>query len=195
MASPTSEKGTYLVVLELARDTCYSAIGRRGQFRDITLPAGCYTYIGSAHGSGGVAARIRHHLRTQHQRPHWHLDFVRPAMTVKEVWFTADPVRRECTWASLVQTGMPCTVPVPGFGSADCSNGCAAHFFLFQQRPSFAAFRKATEAIRSHAIIERCGSAALASVTAMVPVGRARRKGCVPVGGAGRSARRRGRAD
>jgi Uri superfamily endonuclease len=132
------EKGTYTLVLHLQEETHF---GRIGPFGAVTLPAGHYTYTGSAHGAGGGRGRIGHHLRFA-DRPHWHLDWVRPAMDIIEAWVTYDGIKRECAWSRLVHEVLGGSPIVAGMGSADCDL-CPAHFYAFAARPSFARFRKA----------------------------------------------------
>jgi Uri superfamily endonuclease len=148
-----SPRGTYIVVLTLEVATHFPVVGKF--FRDVTLPPGFYTYIGSAFGSGGVWARVAHHVRHA-IRPKWNLDFVRPAMAVEEVWFTFDNIKRECTWAKLVHSVLRGNVVVPRFGSWDCyqtTQRCPTHFFHFDRLPSFRLFSRATQSIPGHAAV------------------------------------------
>src|SRR5512139_3339944 len=52
------DKGTYILLVSL-RQAKRLEIGRLGAF---DLVPGFYAYVGSAHGSGGLRARIQHHL-------------------------------------------------------------------------------------------------------------------------------------
>jgi Uri superfamily endonuclease len=135
----TSRPGTYALVLECKTD----ARLRVGRLGPLHLQAGSYVYVGSAFGTGGLAARIRHHQRIA-ARPHWHIDYLRAVCELVEVWFTDDPARREPVWARAM-AGLPgASVPLAGFGSSDCD--CAAHLFTFNRVPSIRAFRQRVKA-------------------------------------------------
>lgn len=148
-----SHKGTYILVLHLPRRTRFPVVG---PFGTVILDAGYYCYVGTAHGSGGVRGRVGHHLRTPKAKRRWHIDYVRDAMQVLEVWVTYDLVKRECQWSSLVFNVLKGAVPVPGFGSADCDI-CPAHFCRFDSKPLFTKFATAIkERIPGHAPAYRC---------------------------------------
>ena len=145
--------GTYVVLLHLHEGARFPRVG---PFGVLELREGWYTYV----GSGGVMSRVGHHAVRDKAHLHWHLDYVRPAMVIEEVWCTYDRVRRECSWAKLVYESLGGTVPVPGFGSADCKKfraplRCEAHFCHFRRRPSWEAFSEAARrAMPEHAFIE-----------------------------------------
>jgi len=87
-----------------------------------TLTPGLYVYLGNAYGPGGIAARVRRHLRPA-KRPRWHIDHLVPHAEVRRVldW----PGGSECAWRQwLSERGA--SVPVRGLGSSDCRN-CPAH--------------------------------------------------------------------
>jgi len=87
-----------------------------------TLPPGLYVYLGNARGPGGIAARVRRHLRPT-KRPRWHLDHVLPHAEVRHLlgWPGGD----ECIWRQrLGERGAH--APVRGLGSSDCRR-CPAH--------------------------------------------------------------------
>jgi Uri superfamily endonuclease len=130
----TSQPGTYALVLA-SRAIHPVPIGRLGT---LSLQPGFYVYVGSAFGPGGLAARLRHHQQIS-PRPHWHIDYLRPACDLVEVWFTTETVHREHSWAKAVARMPGAEVPMPGFGSSDCQ--CAAHLFWLKQRPSLKTFR------------------------------------------------------
>ncbi len=118
--------GTYGLILWLPHDT-RARIGRLGTY---DFPAGWYAYWGSAHGPGGLAARIRHHVNLT-TRPHWHFDFLRPHGQIKAVLFTLHPDDLECQWVQRALTFPDVTTPVRGFGSRDCRQRCPAHLLYF----------------------------------------------------------------
>ncbi|MFN8443960.1 MAG: GIY-YIG nuclease family protein [Caldilineaceae bacterium] len=112
--------GTYALILRAAT-TQTVRIGRLG---DLVLQPGYYIYVGSAFGPGGLAARVGRHLRKE-KRLRWHIDYLRAACEVEEVWWTCDSVRRECEWANKLRELPGTVVPMVGFGSSDC--GCETH--------------------------------------------------------------------
>jgi Uri superfamily endonuclease len=118
--------GTY--VLLLAVDAAFN--GQIGKLGEVILPAGIYAYVGSAHGPGGLRARVLRHLRADKRR-HWHIDTLTGAYPVREIWVTVSPERLECRWSRLLE-GLPgVDVPAPGFGSSDC--GCRSHLYAISE--------------------------------------------------------------
>lgn len=126
--------GTYGLVLAASayREV---AIGRLGV---LALRPGCYVYVGSAMGPGGLAARVGRHCRAE-KRLHWHVDYLRAATVLEEVWYATGQSQRECLWANLLHRMPGAAVPMVGFGASDCD--CQSHLVFFQTRPSFAAYR------------------------------------------------------
>lgn len=118
--------GIYGLVLWLP----YKTRARIGQLGTFDFPAGWYTYWGSAHGPGGIAARIRHHLNLA-VRPHWHFDFLRPHGQIQAVLFTISPDHSECSWVQQALTFPNAIIPVQGFGSRDCRQKCPSHLLYF----------------------------------------------------------------
>ncbi|MFQ5756087.1 MAG: DUF123 domain-containing protein [Acidiferrobacterales bacterium] len=127
--------GTYALVL-VSQRSMHVRIGRTGKLE--TQP-GFYVYVGSAHGPGGVRARIAHHQKRA-LRPHWHIDYLRAALELREVWFTYDPVRREHAWAMALNAWPGGALPVTHFGCSDCE--CDSHLYFFHAYPSRALFRR-----------------------------------------------------
>lgn len=119
------EPGTYALILR-----CFSrqvvSIGKLG---NLHAENGCYVYVGSAFGSGGVRARIRHHLKIS-VRPHWHMDYLRPVVEIKEVWYSHAPGQMEHQWAVFFNKLKYAAIPLTGFGSSDC--GCESHLFSLE---------------------------------------------------------------
>jgi Uri superfamily endonuclease len=114
--------GTYVLVMRLNEPT-ELAVGRLGSFR---LTPGYYAYVGSAHGPGGLRARLGRHL--QDSKPlHWHVDYVTNRLDVERVYYRTSGRREECEWTARL-CGLPgASAPIPGFGSSDCRAGCRAH--------------------------------------------------------------------
>ena len=127
--------GTYALVLSVV-SAGRVGIGRLGE---MPVEAGAYyVYVGTAFGPGGVRARIAHHAHIA-QRPHWHIDHLRAATKLDEIWYTHDPERREHDWAAVLGAMRGASIPLPGFGCSDCL--CRSHLFGFRVRPSRRAFR------------------------------------------------------
>lgn len=136
-----SSGGSYTLFLRLSQSRCLG-IGRLGDF---TLPPGMYVYLGSAHGPGGLQARISRHLRGD-GTPHWHVDTLRNAATVKGYAYLLNrqvgllPKRvipLECLWSQALDDLPGAVIPVPGFGASDCGAGCPAHLIAFPKAESW----------------------------------------------------------
>lgn len=126
-----AQPGTYALLLRLV-DAGAVLIGQR----PLSLAQGWALYVGSAFGSGGIAGRLRHHRRPA-ARPRWHIDYLRQRAALKAVWFSHDPLRRECLWAEAARA-LGARAPPFRFGASDCR--CSAHLYFFEGRPSFAGF-------------------------------------------------------
>jgi Uri superfamily endonuclease len=124
----TNEPGTYALV-SAADDTQDVPIGKLGT---LLVEPGFYVYLGSAFGPGGLAARVTRHLRRDKVQ-RWHIDFLRPVVTVVEVWLEVNGDKRECRWATALASRSAATIPMVGFGSSDCA--CASHLIRFPRRP------------------------------------------------------------
>jgi Uri superfamily endonuclease len=127
--------GTYVLVLS-SRSTDLIQIGKLGALQ---LQLGCYVYVGSALGPGGVRARLAHHVKPS-RRPHWHIDYLRAHTRVEEVWYCLDTRGLEHIWAERIGLAEGASVPLAGFGSTDCR--CESHLFFFRQGPSRERFRQ-----------------------------------------------------
>jgi len=128
-------QGTYILILRLSRNK-EIRIGRLGRHH---FPKGFYAYVGSALGPGGLAARIKHHLRKA-DRPRWHVDYLRDEALPQEVWAREQKIRLEHRWATALQQVRGASIPLSGFGCSDCR--CQTHLFHFVKRPSIHAFKK-----------------------------------------------------
>lgn len=112
------ERGAYALLLTLESPTHFKHKGRT-QF----LEAGCYIYAGSAHGPGGIAARLRRHFRAD-KKPHWHVD--RLTLAAAQIAAIALPGGSECEIIARLE-GLPgFRHPISGFGSSDCP-ACQSH--------------------------------------------------------------------
>lgn len=141
--------GTYALVFACAAPV-HLTVGRLGR---VSLAPGYWIYVGSAFGPGGLRSRLNHHLKPS-ARPHWHLDYIKCALRVVDIWATADPVKREHDWAGIMAVMKDASMPVAGFGATDC--GCRSHFIHMPRRPRFSEFRNALgDAIAQHAPLFR----------------------------------------
>lgn len=127
-------KGTYALVRQ-ASEAKDLQVGSKGR---LSVEPGWYIYVGSAFGPGGVRARVKRHV--QSKTHHWHIDYLRSATTLRTVWYTHDPERRECDWAQALAEDPEVTVPMRGFGASDCL--CTAHLFRVESAPDLEAFRE-----------------------------------------------------
>ena len=117
-----------------ARATRSVRIGRLGV---LLLQPGFYVYVGSALGPGGARARLAHHMKPSN-RPHWHIDYLKPHAKLEEVWYCHDQFRCEHEWARNVGIAQGASVPLAGFGASDCR--CESHLYFFESRPSMNGF-------------------------------------------------------
>lgn len=138
-SQPDARPGTYALLLRIATADVV-AIGRRYR---LPLAPGWMVYAGSAFGPGGVAARLAHH-RWLAERPHWHIDDLRRHAALEAVWFSHDPLRRECLWAAVLAEELGGLPPPFRFGASDCR--CPAHLYGFRDRPALATFVTALKA-------------------------------------------------
>lgn len=124
-----ADGGTYVLMFR-AQQRCNVRIGALGTGN---FPAGYYLYVGSAHGGGGLRARVgRHVARDKTQR--WHIDYLRPELLALAVWWQACPARLEDTWVEHMPTlGM--APSMHGFGASDSRHG--SHLFYSTRQPSF----------------------------------------------------------
>jgi Uri superfamily endonuclease len=126
--------GTYALVMRCTASRRL-AIGRLGA---LEAAPGYYIYTGSALGPGGLAARVRRHLRTSHI-VHWHVDYLRPVLSIDEVWYCVDGARHEHAWALGLAALPGVSIPLARFGASDCR--CPAHLFHTAAEPGPIAFQ------------------------------------------------------
>jgi len=134
-----SEPGTYALILTAARPRRIQV----GSLGKLAVRTGCYVYVGSALGPGGLRGRLSHHLRVT-RRPHWHLDYLRRVARPVGLWYCLDAVRREHDWAGML-LGMPgSSVALRRFGASDCL--CETHLVFFASAPAFQEFQRRSAA-------------------------------------------------
>jgi Uri superfamily endonuclease len=117
-----AKPGTYALLIDVANPLKLT-VGRLGS---IGLPPGCYAYLGSAHGPGGLRSRLSRHVR-RNRRRHWHIDYLMEIAPVSYVYYQAHVERLECQWSQRLLGLSGAQAPAFGFGSSDCRQGCLAH--------------------------------------------------------------------
>lgn len=134
---PTLPKqGGIYVFIGVCRRAAWVDIASLGR---LWVATGCYSYIGSAHGPGGIRARVGRHLRCSARR-HWHIDFLRPLLHPVGVWYATAGREQEHVWAAALTAGRGVETPAPGFGASDCA--CASHLFWSLDVPSHDNFNR-----------------------------------------------------
>jgi Uri superfamily endonuclease len=108
---------------------CCIVVGRLGC---VTFPAGLYAYVGSALGTGGLAARVARHRRGQ-KKKHWHIDHLLEHGRIVDVYVDATGERLECRWSRALQSHAAAKEGPMGFGTSDCQ--CRTHLFYLGPRP------------------------------------------------------------
>ncbi len=112
--------GTYVLLVRLDTPLALTP----GKLGEVVLPAGVVAYVGSAHGPGGLRARLLRHLRRD-KPAHWHVDALTAAAPVVEIWLRVSGKRLECGWARALASLPGAAEPARGFGSSDCT--CRSH--------------------------------------------------------------------
>jgi histidyl-tRNA synthetase len=113
--------GAYVLVIDLAEPVRVAIGGHTWR-----LDSGRYLYCGSAHGPGGLHARVGRHMR-RGKPIRWHVDQLTEPGRVRGALIF--PGQRECALAAQL-AHLP--VPIPGFGSSDCRR-CASHLFAWPE--------------------------------------------------------------
>ena len=129
------DKGTYILLARLNQAKRLE-IGRLGEF---DLIPGFYAYVGSAHGAGGLRARIQHHLESRAD-PHWHIDYLLRWAVPVEVWYAAADRKLEQDWAEFLEQSPLFHKAIPRFGASDYRRSRTTHLFYAKRRPSFSWF-------------------------------------------------------
>jgi len=130
------DTGTYVLVASVCRMKRLK-VGALGKF---DIVPGFYSYVGSAFGSGGLRARIGHHLEST-AAPHWHIDYLLRLATPIEVWYSTQNRKLERHWADLLAEMPGFRLPIARFGSSDYHRSRSSHLFYSKRRPSFRCFQ------------------------------------------------------
>ncbi len=120
------DSGVYCLVLWLPRP-CRLDVTRLGPCR---LGPGWYVYTGSA--KRNLLPRLERHLRRQ-KNFHWHIDYLRAAASVREIWIWPWIPGGECRTNAEISLLPDATSPLKGFGASDC--WCQAHLVSFPSKP------------------------------------------------------------
>ncbi|NHJ88111.1 MAG: GIY-YIG nuclease family protein [Asgard group archaeon] len=125
-----SEKGTYLLFVK--NEAKFKTIV--GSAGEIEFPKGCYLYIGSAFGRGGLNGRINRHKRLN-KKIFWHIDFLLSSETVTLVligkifsdkrWECPINIRLKDFFSDEKLTH------IINFGSSDCQ--CVSHLYYYNE--------------------------------------------------------------
>lgn len=86
-----AKNGTYALVLKASAGTEIQ-VGHLGRL--YTKP-GFYVYVGSAHGPGGLAARVGRHQQAE-KKLRWQVDYLREVTDLVEIWYVISGERLEC---------------------------------------------------------------------------------------------------
>jgi Uri superfamily endonuclease len=114
--------GTYVLII-----SARPGVVRVGKLGELALTEQPHLYVGSAHGPGGLRARVGRHLRSAHGKAgrHWHIDHLLAVARIREVWLVTGTEKLECAWAAALAACDACETPLPGFGASDCR--CPSH--------------------------------------------------------------------
>lgn len=123
-----ADKGSYLLILESV-NRGKVRVGRKGE---LAYRPGIYLYIGSAFGPGGLRARVSRHA-DRNKKQHWHIDYLRPCLMLRAVYFNTSPERLEDAWSEQIETWPEILIPMKGFGATDRQQG--AHLFYCARLP------------------------------------------------------------
>jgi sugar fermentation stimulation protein A len=118
------DRGAYILLLYLDGQKIIST----GGLGAITFEPGYYLYIGSA--MGGLNVRMARHQRKR-KRMHWHIDYLRDAAVVLDLFPIRSSRRMECDIADYFDNILEQSVQ--DFGCSDC--GCNSHLFFTPDNP------------------------------------------------------------
>lgn len=143
-------KGTYVLIARV-QNMKRLRVGSLGEF---DIQPGFHAYVGSAFGSGGLRARLGHHLESTAE-PHWHIDYLLRVAAPIAIWFTTTARRMEHHWADLMERAPGIRVPIPRFGASDYHRSRASLLFYSKRRPSFPWFRRQVNEIFEGVTVEQ----------------------------------------
>lgn len=129
-------KGSYSIILKLNHDQKLKV----GSLKTILLRKGFYVYNGSAYGSGGLASRIKHHVKKR-KRLHWHIDYVTTSDECKILRVITCKRKNLERSVSLEMLKGKDFVGIPKFGSTD-DKIAKTHLFLIKANSEKEALEK-----------------------------------------------------
>ena len=121
--------GIYTLIITVPRPFT-EEVGKLGRR---TFAPGLYTYTGSALGkSVNLKARISRHLRSK-KKTRWHIDYLLGSndVAIKTVVYVETALQNECEVAQNIEQMTNIEMGIRGFGSSDCTRGCASHLHYF----------------------------------------------------------------
>lgn len=118
LASLSGRRGAYALLLHVPNPLRFA----RSRLLEAEL-SGWFIYAGSAHGGGGMGARLSRHFRRD-KPVRWHIDELTNA--ADKITAYAVPDGRECDIVDRLLSTGEFETALPGFGSSDCRR-CAAH--------------------------------------------------------------------
>jgi len=115
-------KGAYVLLIGIWRPITIE-VGSLGR---VHFKQGIYAYVGSA--LNNLESRIARHL-SREKSIHWHIDSLTVSRyaTIHHIVVTQTTRRVECKVSRMIAS-LPFSVPVPNFGSSDCS--CNSHLHM-----------------------------------------------------------------
>lgn len=118
--------GCYQLFLKLNE----SKIIRVGALGSLRFQAGTYIYSGS--GRKNLHSRIERHLALT-KKIFWHIDYLSSCSDFLfldiMIYFSREP---ECFFHQLFRKYSDAHIPISGFGSTDCKNGCGGHLLFLK---------------------------------------------------------------
>lgn len=121
-----NENGAYILKLKISKPIRLII----GALCEHDFREGEYFYIGSARN--GIQARVERHLRLATSKcggGRWHIDYLLRHRDVRVVDVERFPGGEECVISKRISERPRVSVPLKGFGSSDCRNGCPAHLY------------------------------------------------------------------
>jgi len=121
-----SDKGTYILIIKCPKNVSFK-IGSLGTI--MLKNRDTFVYVGSAFNRGGLASRIRRHLKYHDKKVFWHIDYVLNVNTGCRVVSVIVVPRRKVEHV-IAKHFSTMFKYVPNFGSTDCK--CPSHFFVME---------------------------------------------------------------
>lgn len=126
-------KGIYTLII-LVNTKSRLKVRKLGYFN---FKKGYYVYTGSALGNGATSLkrRVIRHLKKKKSK-HWHIDFLLANKNVKitAVIAAESNVNRECQINNLIKNIQGASIPIVGFGAADCKQNCKSHLIYLGEK-------------------------------------------------------------